>query len=764
MREDLMLNVANFEATEENYDSLREAVQRLSSASEEQFESIKKEKWYNRVFDMVTFSQKGKKRLAEQIGTVAQAQQILLELLLRLSANDTKVSELVLQNKSSIERIQEQNIYLLSRIKRLENVALGIKKDTDISTLSAESKELLCAIIYYINQKYEGSSEEQKNFANAILNYIDVADVQMDNPFAKLGNLDNESKRKILACCMEYMFLKECTEDCIEEYEDVLDEFDYGRKTLKEISTQIQAIYNLRGAEGFYTKYQSGAFEDFDSTFYVDFLEEEESVEEPVEIEDYVINSMLHIGPGENMRFDYKNIHINSYITCEGTLEFHNCVITYNEGDSVNQINLSGDARLGIFNSSVICKGLNKNFFISGEDIIGVWVEKSTLIDCYKFAHLRRSKFILRECELQNCYYGILDMYLSDTNKCVIANNVIKEIDIPEFLKGPEAKKTGYRLKNSMISTCSYVSEDNEEFCCEAYDNMIITEKGLPKDLYDFDEYHFEGNNMLVSDCTFNGTSHCVKAYQIENCKFENCSNVIETTECSMEYGINVLECAFIGCTAILELARNSNVKNCQFVECTDALITLDFCTDKGGINVEFCEFINIKTESVAALRFGRGKSSASKENRVSKCIFNGVELGEAFLIEAVGYEKPSGTVTWISECEFRNCSTKRSSGKIIKEYMTYDTLILKNQEFHANVIRDCRGLDKVNKENKRVEESAIKVKSTDSSGKTIGAVVKTAVGGAALAIGAPLPIAIVAGVNAVKAINKSNENNLHRE
>ena len=219
MTEEIRVNQEMFSGNQEDYDALKEAVKRLSSVSEEQFESIKSEKWYNRVFDMVTFSQKGKKRIAEQVGTLAQAQQILVELLMRLSDNDADVSKIVVESMEDIRRIQAQNIYLLSKIKRLENISLGIKTDMDLNKLSDANKKILCACLYYINGQDENASDAQKTFANQVIKYLNV-DVQMDNPVAVIEDIDIESKKRILNCCMEYMFLRECSNAGYEEYEN----------------------------------------------------------------------------------------------------------------------------------------------------------------------------------------------------------------------------------------------------------------------------------------------------------------------------------------------------------------------------------------------------------------------------------------------------------------------------------------------------------------------------------------------------------------
>lgn len=114
MSEELYLKNRENEFSKDDFDSIQEAITTLSSASQDQFEEIKKEKWFTRLFDMVTFSQKGKERLAAQIGSVAQAQQILLEILLRLSSNDEKISDMVVNSMADIKKCRDR-ICIFSR-------------------------------------------------------------------------------------------------------------------------------------------------------------------------------------------------------------------------------------------------------------------------------------------------------------------------------------------------------------------------------------------------------------------------------------------------------------------------------------------------------------------------------------------------------------------------------------------------------------------------------------------------------------------------
>lgn len=104
----------------------------------------------------------------------------------------------------------------------------------------------------------------------------------MENPTATLVNMGNKQKKKILACCMEYIFLKHCVFDSLELYEEFIEEFDFGNKTIKELKNQIENIYRLRGEEGFYSQYVASSYEELEDVFYLQF---DDAVEKPYEEE-----------------------------------------------------------------------------------------------------------------------------------------------------------------------------------------------------------------------------------------------------------------------------------------------------------------------------------------------------------------------------------------------------------------------------------------------------------------------------------------------
>lgn len=734
-KEELILDMSTYEASEEMYDSLREAVNRLATASEEQFEEIKKEKWYNRVFDLITFSQKGKKRIAEQIGTIAQAQQIIIDILLRLSDRDANVSKIVRQSMNDIKKISEQNIYLLDRIKRLENISLGIKYNNDISGLSTRNKEILSGCLYCISSIDDPTTEEQKAYANAILKYIDT-DARVENLALALANIDNESKRKIFTCCKEYVFLKTYENNIPDQLDEFFEEFDFGNKTVREIDTQIEELYKLRGFNGFINKYQSENYDAIKDEFYFEYESEPDSVDkEDFELSDMAISSILQIRENEAKLFQYNTIHISAYITCEGILEFDHCVIYYNETGEADEIVLGENASLKITNSVIISKAYDESIFISSKRGGTVTFENCTFENCANFLALSSSNgFVLRNCKIRDCYDKFVDIYMGDGAYCEITENEIKENCIAPF--------NFKREKEHDIFLFSITNYNGEAAKCRFYNNTIIETDNFRTAWREDDKVneicYVKASGVEIRNSTFIGATNCLNASHVLECSFKNCKKVIDTRMKTEKQEID--NCLFNNCTSVLLIGNNARITNCQFIGCYNEIInthsfrgfTRGICY--GGVLIEFCEFIKVKVNNeefnmwdgwpkdscITFEVFGTNRKN-NRSNYIRKCIFNGIDVDEKFLISTslIENEKPNDIITYIEECDFRNCSTRRRSGKIIKENMQYDTLFKKGESAKVTSIRDCKGLDKVNKESGQEEE--IKIKTESTAGNPIG-------------------------------------------
>ena len=702
MQELLKIETENFVDNVENRDMIAEAIKRISNASEAQFEEIKKEKWYNRLFDLVTFSKKGEKRLAEQITTIAQAQQILIEILLRLSENDAEISDLVQQNMQYIKQLQGQDVYLLERIQQLEkqvrNNELGIKKELDISDLSDKNKEILYALLIYLAENIEFSSEEQKKYANIVLKYIGKPNVQMEKPLKALDDVESDDQKKMLACCMEYMFLNKCSIEPIEdteEYIDFIDEFDVSRKSVKLIKEQIVKLYKLTGIEGFYNKYDDNNFDVIPEEFAVEFDDNiaDDQVVTTNNLEDYCISSILQVPVGQYKTFKNKNITLRAYINCKGVLEFEDCIITYNDDVTHYKIELAENAGLSIKNCIVKCQGFDKETFIITNGNNRIKLEQSTFFDCSNFLICKYSNgvnnVIIRKNKFLNCIGGIC--YLDEKDNAEFEDNfalIEKLAAFNDFNNEEITEYTLFRLGANFINNCVFI------------DNLAIPEKDATNVLGLFGRkklLSFLKTRKKISNCKFIGLKDRISADSFYQCRFENCKKVI-----GLAYSRALIDnCVFKNCTDIFifNLSNGTAIRNSQFIDCYNDLITTGY---DGGLRIENCEFINIterKNDNYGdfCIELLRSDDTDSDCNYIKNCVFRGIKLDQRFLIGSSNDEKIDGYTGRIENCTFENCITGRSSGQIIKHYIQYKSLFREKNDYTITD-ENCIGLDKINR------------------------------------------------------------------
>ncbi|MCD8121270.1 MAG: right-handed parallel beta-helix repeat-containing protein [Clostridiales bacterium] len=464
-------------------------------------------------------------------------------------------------------------------------------------------------------------------------------------------------------------------------------------------------------------------------------IKNNDKIIDPKNLQEELISEQTQIGSDEKKYYKYKNIHIVGSVYCSGTLEFDHCIINYNEFGA-GMIELVGGSNLKITNSVVICKGVHGRSLF-GNDMIGivdnVIIDRTDFVDCSFFFDCNvRESFTLMNCNMKNCSAGFIKIY-AGRNVTKIKNNTIVQNDLSAFNKM-------YIVSNGYVDCClidiqsglHYDEKQHVDFC----NNYIEEDSHFREMLFTVTskaDYSFQyicgGTSAKVLNCTFKGISSRIEAAIVKNCKFQNCLEGVVLGDRINANGFEALidNCIFKNCTRIITVYRDTRISNCQFISCYDELIESSR-HGKGGVTIDNCQFFNIKysgeygeNENKASIVLSRDGKSSSNSNFIRNCIFDGAELNAAFLIKARDNEyEPYGTVIFIENCNFKNCTTKRQSGKIIKEYLRHYPLIGKKAKyFHANEIQNCTGLDKINKEGFRKELVEIKTRST--SGELIG-------------------------------------------
>lgn len=601
----------NYYGSSCDFQDLQSAVQQLTTKSDAQFEELKNEKWFHRIFNMVVCPRKNNIRMAEQITSLAQAQGILIEILVRLADQDANIAGMVMQSQSDIRALAQNSAYLQERLYLLEDKSYGIKENENLKDLNGQQRNILSGCLNEASKLYAMPSNEQRLYANELLNYLQ-ADARVENLEDALDDLEDNTKRKILSCIITYMYLYDHTTESMEqdEQEDFIDLFDLGRKTIKSLKQQTVDTYRLRGVDGCIDRYITAPIEITEETpFEVELPEPkaaegaseaqaEENGEEAIDTntprEKLVLSGSIQ-NDGETV-YKNKDIHFSSAImNCKGTVKFINCTIHYNE-DSGSHIYLNNETELSIMASTIICHGDCKkgNYFIQG--INRAWAKNCTIkncifIDCVGFIGCGCITFCFDNNKVQGTCSEFFSFGVKEEAK--ISNNHFVLPDKPtfEFRDANDAIATNFIYcggKNVFIENNIFECEKSINASSYMVENNIRVIKGSAWIGYDE-----ETDKGTVSNCTFVRMNKCIEHIgTVKDCIFEKCSEAI------IECGFLITENRFAECkNAIVNLCSRATLSNCQFIDCAGKeLVTSRW---NSQVTIHDCEFSNISLSPV---------------------------------------------------------------------------------------------------------------------------------------------------------------------
>src|SRR5699024_5636321 len=244
-------NIESFGKDENDIQYLKTAIENLSNESEKQFQNIKDEKWFTRIIDLATLSNKKNIRMSQQISNIAQAQDILIELLKRLSATDVKIDNMLLNSMNQIEQLYNHTEKLALKVTDLkEQMIYGINQSKNINDLKDIEKKVLYSLFQEASKNFENTSKEQQ-FADNLFRYLQI-EYSSINLTESINQLDSVAIKKVLLqLLLEYGFLNNNNFKVNNGFEEIVEMFDFGNKTINEIKDTIQNIYKLRGIECF---------------------------------------------------------------------------------------------------------------------------------------------------------------------------------------------------------------------------------------------------------------------------------------------------------------------------------------------------------------------------------------------------------------------------------------------------------------------------------------------------------------------------------
>jgi hypothetical protein len=260
---DTMLMQVNQEALSkpENIDCLIEAANDILSNTSLSFEEMKKKKWYNRLWEMVTFSKDNEKKLAKGVSSLAQVQAIVLKMLMMLSRENTRIAGIVAENSGNIERLAENVLHIAAEI---DMIKAELHRNTyfheriKLSDISDKELELIYSGTIKYTLSFDKPVQEAQEY---IANFRKAANMH-ELPDTDQFDYDSIGKLSVKASELYYTILCEITAlmdkapDDNDNFEEATENATVSTKKQREIWGRIVKTVKLEGkkgiAEGYY--------------------------------------------------------------------------------------------------------------------------------------------------------------------------------------------------------------------------------------------------------------------------------------------------------------------------------------------------------------------------------------------------------------------------------------------------------------------------------------------------------------------------------
>lgn len=700
-------NIESFGNDENDIQYLKTAIDNLTNESEKQFQTIKNEKWFTRIIDLATLSNKKDIRMSQQISNIAQAQDILIELLKRLSATDVKIDNMLLNSMNQIEQLYNHTEKLALKVVDLkEQMIYGINQSKNINDLKDIEKTVLYNLLQEASKTFEHTTVEQQQFADSLFRYLQLEHSTVNLP-ESINQLDSIAIKKVLLqLLLEYGFLNNRTFNFNRTFEEIVEMFDFGNKTINQIKDTIQNIFQLRGVDGF-SWFNPVILE---HEFFIDLEIEESSDQESEDFKEkelFTLEPIIVVNQNETEVIKNKIINLSSIITVKGKLKFENCEINIfdnfvpltlqtgvlefldcqinaiNEKDSII-VKSEDDSYLNIYNSSI---KTNIPLFEANKGNAKV---QDSFIDSQHRKLLNCKNINVINSELINSERDkLIGKYNAGKFLSVFAGNLKIENSVFKNLKNIFG---GYESP--------YVIESSKfEDFCDLGDLWLMGSGGqITNTIINQIDEHLWLSNVVIENCEIkdgkfrdyedlasNYFSMEIKNSNIKNLKLDNLETV----------GIEQCSLTNLKANNIADIVLHENN---EFIESSFDNSYFNKIIYQGNkfLNSTFSN-ATIKNANSSFKKQGfldfTVKKSDYRDTKIEGCLFKNINVEDSYIINLNGHEKIKYNRHEISNCIFKDCNSENSSF-INLESFYFPKFSKKRKDIVLGVERDNIGVE----------------------------------------------------------------------
>jgi hypothetical protein len=253
------------------YDILIEAANTILASSEKDYETIKNEEWYTRLWELLTFSHDNEKLLARGVNSLAQMQDIIIKIILMLSSENYQIANLVIKNRDAIndtiERLNKQQDEIIT-IKKALSLAVYYPRITISEIPPHDRGIILCAIFKYASPFPE--NELAQPYIKIVKECLNLRGETPDGSkfdYADLDKLEGKKSNELLfsiICDLTLLFGKPYKFN--KRYNKAVEYISISKPKKKLIWEKNKKIVRIEGKELLVQKYDNYSL----PSFYVD--------------------------------------------------------------------------------------------------------------------------------------------------------------------------------------------------------------------------------------------------------------------------------------------------------------------------------------------------------------------------------------------------------------------------------------------------------------------------------------------------------------
>lgn len=239
-------------------EELMVAASEIFSATEKDFTKIKSEKWYQTIFNNLSFSQNGQKYVIKDIKSLAKLQQLFLEIITRIDKATQQqmvaIIDEVISNRHEIAQTQNE----LKQLKGMYGLFLdrikGIEEQQGLESLNEDDAKILVLLLMEYKNDENSVPDEVKKYNRGIMSALKVS--------SPIGVISAEMITDLRAPKIIYRcFLEQCAvagtihnKEWMDNVE-IIKYFDIGMAQKEKIEKSVKTELEAFGIEYFYEKY-----------------------------------------------------------------------------------------------------------------------------------------------------------------------------------------------------------------------------------------------------------------------------------------------------------------------------------------------------------------------------------------------------------------------------------------------------------------------------------------------------------------------------